>query len=244
MKQTIVSSLGEAVGKIWLDLQNKYTQQNNFHIASPLSSTPIPIYDWIIKRAEIFNNWEKVKFVLMDEMLQGTKLPFEYVPVTDAASYEGFAKEHLLRPLHAKVPVKEEVIKPQIESIDQFDTPIDLLILALGVKGNYANVMPGTHESTGWHIAHLIPEFRQAHTQHGSKSYEGAHFSEYGMSLGPQQVLKAKNIVVIISGGEKQTLAKQLLSYSSFDSEFPLSIIYHPKVIDRVEIVFTEDVLG
>jgi len=243
MKQKVVSSLAESVGTLWRELQKQYTQQGNFFVASPLSSTPLPIYDWIIKNAHTFTNWEKTKFVLMDEMLEGEKHLFSYVPITDPASYEGFALKHFLNPLSEKVSVNKEVIKPEITTIQSFKTPLDLLILALGMKGNYANVMPGMSEQTGWHISHLIPEFRQSHTQEGSSSYEGANFREYGMSLGPQQVLNAKHVIVIISGEKKRELGKKLLSYKSFDPEFPLSIIYHPKVADRVEVFLTKDVL-
>jgi 6-phosphogluconolactonase/glucosamine-6-phosphate isomerase/deaminase len=114
--------------------------------------------------------------------------------------------------------------------------------LALGVKGNFANIMPGTSETTGWHVAHLIEELRQIHTQAGSKSYEYAHFREYSMSLEPQQVLSAKNVVVIISGEKKRQLTEQLLAYKEFDPEFPLSIIYHPGISGRVQIFIQEDV--
>jgi len=240
MRQRVVSSLAEPVGSLWRDLQDIYTKKGNFHVASPLSSTPLPIYNWIIKNAYSFKNWEKVKFVLMDEMLEGAKNSFTYVPLDDAASYEGFARKHLLEPLEEEVTVRVPVIKPELVSLQSFETPIDLLILALGVKGNYANVMPGTSEKTGWHIAHLLPEYREVHTQEGT--YKGANFGQYGMSLGPQQVLQAKHVVVVISGKRKRALTNQLLSYTVFDPEFPLSIIYHPKVRDRVEIFLTEDV--
>jgi 6-phosphogluconolactonase/glucosamine-6-phosphate isomerase/deaminase len=243
MKETIVDSLAEPVGKIWKNLQEQYTSNGFFYIASPLSSTPLPIYQWVVEHAEEFTNWDKVRFVLMDEMLSEDKSPFSYVPTDDAASYEGFAMNHLLVPLKDKISTINEVIKPELESIEEFDTPLDLLILAIGVNGNYANVMPGTTVDTGWHITHLSPEFRQAHTKKGSQSYEGAEFREYGMSLGPQQVFSAKNVVVIISGEKKRRLAEQLMSYSAFDPNFPLSIIFHPNVKDRVQIFMTADVV-
>lgn len=241
MRQRVVPSLAGPVGSLWRDLQEMYTKQGNFSVASPLSSTPLPVYDWIIENAHSFKNWEKMKFVLMDEMVEGHKELFTYVPLNDLASYEGFARKYLLKPLKEKVGVDEHVIKPDLASMQSFETPIDLLILALGVKGNYANVMPGTSETTGWHVAQLIREFHKFHTQQGSASYEGANFREFGMSLGPQQVLQAKNIAVIIGGKQKRDVTKQLLSYSSFDPEFPLSIIYHPNVQDRVEIFIKED---
>lgn len=243
MTEHIVSSLAEPVGTIWKDMQAEYTKDGTFSVASPLSSTPLPIYEWIINHSTEFVGWDKVRFVLMDEMLDGNKPPFQYVSTNDAASYEGFAKQHLLRPLEKETGVSIIVIKPEAENIEKFSTKLDLLILAIGVKGNYANVMPDTPELTGWHIAHLIPEFRQSHTQHGSQSYEGANFREYGMSLGHQQVLSAKKVLVIISGEKKRELTKQLKSYDVFNPEFPLSIIYHPEIKDKVEIYMTEDVI-
>ncbi len=83
-------------------------------------------------------------------------------------------------------------------------------------------------------------EFKQYHE---TKAYKDSHFRDYGMSLGPQQVLNTKHVVVIISGEKKKDLAQELLSRDSFDPEFPLSIIHHPKVWDRVEVYLTEDVV-
>lgn len=240
MKEVVVPSLAEPVGTLWKNLQSQYTKEGSFYVACPLSSTPLPVYRWIIENAKQFQNWDKVRFVLMDEQVEGEKESFSYIPTNDPASYEGFAKKHFLDPLSKKVPIPTEVIKPNSSNIEDFDTEIDLLILALGVSGNYANVMPGTSEETGWHIAHLLPEFNQYHE---SSSYSGSEFRKYGMSLGPQQVLKAKNVVVIISGEKKKELTQQLKSYNAFDPSFPLSIIYHPEIRNRVEIYLTPDVL-
>lgn len=62
------------------------------------------------------------------------------------------------------------------------------------------------------------------------------------MSLGHKQVLEAKNIVVVITGANKRELAKDLLSRDSFGPEFPLSIIHHPKVRKKTEILLTKEV--
>lgn len=234
-----VPSLGEPVGKLWQSLQAEYTSKGYFNVAAPLSSTPLPIYDWIIQHKDSFSGWDKVRFVLMDEMVDGDKQSFHYISTDDFASYERFAHHHFLDPLRENVPV----LKPKLPQVT--DVPsIDLLMLAVSVKGNYANVMPGTELETGWHIARLIPEFRQAHTRKSSKSYAGAAFREYGMSLGPQQVLHTKHVVVIISGRAKAALARELLSYKDFDPVYPLSIVHHKLVRDRVRFYITDDVFG
>jgi 6-phosphogluconolactonase/glucosamine-6-phosphate isomerase/deaminase len=234
----VVPSLAEPVGKLWQKLQVEHTSDGYFNVASPLSSTPLPVYDWIVEHKSDFPHWEKVRFVLMDEMVEGSSTPFSYISQGDNASYERFARQHFIDRLDKNVPI----LKPNV--IDMGDAPsIDLLILALGVHGNYANVMPNTSIETGWHIAHLSPEFRQTHTNRESKSYAGANFREYGMSLGPQQVLRAKHIAVIVSGQAKATLTEELLSFKDFDPAFPLSIVHDPSIKQRVQFYLTEDTL-
>jgi 6-phosphogluconolactonase/glucosamine-6-phosphate isomerase/deaminase len=57
------------------------------------------------------------------------------------------------------------------------------------------------------------------------------------MSLGPRQVREADHVVVAVSGSTKHDLARQLLSFDSYSAQFPLSIIHHPHVADRVEML-------
>lgn len=242
MQVLTVDELGTAVGEIWRGCQNQNSNPE-FFVAAPLSSTPLPIYNWIIANHTLFHRWENLRFVLMDEMVEGTAEPFSYINTDDLASYEGFALRHFIQPLTEQTKVEFPILKPShLDTISNYEVPLDLLILALGVRGNYANVMPGTALTVGWHIAHLIPEFRQAHTQGESAPYAGASFREYGMSLGPQQVMAARRIVVCISGPKKYTLAETLLRNSEFDPDFPLSIIHHPSVRERVSLYLTKDV--
>jgi 6-phosphogluconolactonase/glucosamine-6-phosphate isomerase/deaminase len=181
--------------------------------------------------------------VLMDEQVDGQPPACDYIPAGDPASYQSFAHRKFLDALSQNTGVSLPVVKPDLRTIDSFVTPINLLVLALGVKGNFANVMPGTPLSQGWHIAKLIDEFRVVHTEEGSASYAGAKFRDFGMSLGPQQVLAADEIVVIVSGPKKRLLYKQLVNCKEFNPEFPLSVIYHPNIHDRVTLYATTDVI-
>jgi 6-phosphogluconolactonase/glucosamine-6-phosphate isomerase/deaminase len=238
----IVKSLAEPIGTLWKELQEKYTAKGNFYVAAPLSSTPLPIYRWLVKHAKQIKNWDRIRFVLMDELVINKG---KYLASNNPASYEKFAKQNLINPLENKVGLSRKVlIKPPIKKLNTFKVPLNLLILALGVSGNYANVMPGTSFKKGWHIEKLSPDFIKAHTKKSSKSYAGTKFTKFGMSLGPQQLLKADNIVVIVSGKQKREVTKKLLSYSKFDSQFPLSLIYHSKIKNKVRIYITNDVLG
>lgn len=236
MRLQVVPDLAESVGLLWRELQEQYTSRDGFTVAAPLSSTPLPIYRWVVDNATTFSCWGDVKFVLMDEQLDGTAVLFRYVSLQDPASYEGFARRHFLDPLHAVTKETIPVVKPQPEAIASFDVKIHLLVLAVGVDGNYANVMPGTAADVGWHVAQLTPAFQQVHTNQGSQSYAGASFREYGMSLGPQQVMDADHVAVIASGARKRSLVKKLVSLTSFTPDFSLSIIYDPVVRNKVTI--------
>jgi glucosamine-6-phosphate deaminase len=234
--------LATFVGEFWRNLQS--TTRDEFFVSCPLSSTPLPLYNWIAENASSFTNWDKVKFLLMDEQLEGST-QFEYVSSEDTASYEKFARDKFLN----RLPVSIPILKPDLERLENFDQMItshgglDLLVLAIGVKGHYAQVMPGTSIETGFHVTKLISELAQVHTQKGSSSYEGAHFREYGMSLGPKQVLEAKNIIVMITGESKRELTQELLSYDSFDQNFPLSIIHNPSVQAKTHLLISREVM-
>lgn len=248
MKKEIVPSLGKPVGELWKDLQAR--QEGLFLVASPLSRTPLPVYEWILQNVGSFSNWNNFRFVFMDEQTEEVDGKLSYVPVDNPASLEGFARKHFLDPLSKQTSIPEErmILKPDLQNFQEFDSMIeehnglDLLVLAIGEEGHYALVMPGTALEKGYHAAHVSPKVVTQHIERGG-AYEDSGFSEQGMSLGPQQVLSAKNVVVIISGENKKALAQELFSHDSFDPEFPLSIIYHPKVKDRIKIFVTEDVI-
>src|SRR5437868_12797489 len=114
MRKIVVKDLGEAVGPVWRELQRKYTRIGIFNIASPLSWTSLPIYKWVAEHSGEFEKWDKVRFVLMDELVEGEKAPFRYVFFDDPASYEGFARKHFLDPLGKKVSISKEVVKPDV----------------------------------------------------------------------------------------------------------------------------------
>jgi len=247
----IVDSLAEPVGNVWKSFQNN--TKGLFYIASPISNTPAPIYEWIITHANDFKNWRKLRFVLMDEQVKKTSSGnFAYVSLTDSANYETKIKAMFLTPLETKVnfPVSDGVIKPEITNLTAFDEEIenhgglDLLLLAIDVNGQYAQVYPGTSIRKGFHIAKLQETYRERHTKSTGLTFSGAHFQEQGMSLGPKQVLSAKRVIIIISGSHKQKVTQQLLSYREFNPDFPLSIIYHPRVKEKVKIFLTKDVLA
>jgi len=43
MKEFIIPSIAEPVGKMWQKLQAEETRKESFSVSSPLSNTPLPI---------------------------------------------------------------------------------------------------------------------------------------------------------------------------------------------------------
>ncbi len=239
-----VAELGSPVAQHWLRRQRHHlAADGRFCVAAPLSNTPRPVYAQLIREASPTDGWDRVSFVLMDEQVDGEPPDCSYVPPEDPAGYEAFARRHLLDPLRRKIGAEVPVLKPDLARLSGFEAPLHLLILALGVAGNYANVMPSTDLSVGWHVAELSEEFRSAHTGPGAGgAYEGATFRWYGMSLGPRQVLDAEEVIVLVSGRHKHDLAADLLARQAFDPSFPLSVIWHPAVRNRTTVYVADDV--
>ncbi|MGH3428166.1 MAG: hypothetical protein ACRDQZ_11475, partial [Mycobacteriales bacterium] len=77
MDVRVVPSLAQPVSEIWRGLQESCTRNGEFYVAAPLSSTPLPIYRYLVDHAEHFPRWARVRFVLMDEQLDGDAPPFK-----------------------------------------------------------------------------------------------------------------------------------------------------------------------
>jgi 6-phosphogluconolactonase/glucosamine-6-phosphate isomerase/deaminase len=142
MHVEIVDDLAEPVGELWRDRQRSRIEEDGaFKLAAPLSSTPLPVYEWVVEHADDFASWPSVEFVLMHEQLEIDRSKLQYISLDDEASYERFARLHLLDPLKRATGCVIPLTKPAIEDLHSYDVTIDLLILALGVEGNYANGM-------------------------------------------------------------------------------------------------------
>jgi 6-phosphogluconolactonase/glucosamine-6-phosphate isomerase/deaminase len=242
--------LAEFVGTQWRDYQNNTSPNAPFIVSSPLSSTPKPLYRWVIENSARFSNWSQFRFLIMDEQF-AVGIEHTYVESSAPTSFVRFARTELIDPLSSRASVEHEhsIILPNLDQLSQVDVSlsdhggIDLLILAVGLDGHYAQVMPGTPLTTGYHVAKLSKELSAGHTYEPSSPFFGHAMSEYGMSLGPMQVLQAKAVYVLITGEQKRAVTKRLMTASEFDPNFPISVVKHPRVRERVTICLTKDAL-
>ncbi len=85
---------------------------------------------------------------MMDDQID-TTTGDTYVASSDPASYELFAIDNFLAPLaqHENISIEKTLLKPCLSKLSEMDRKceerggIDLLVLAIGVDGHYAQVM-------------------------------------------------------------------------------------------------------
>lgn len=67
-------------------------KEDYFFLSSSLSSTPLPLYKWVIENADSLENWDDFRFILMDEQVDKNH-GASYVSFDDTANYERFARK-------------------------------------------------------------------------------------------------------------------------------------------------------
>lgn len=103
--------------------------------------------------------------------------------------------------------------------------PIDLLILGIGENGHLGFNEPAEHLQSGPHIAKLAP----SSLRHPMLDHSAGQVS-YGLTLGIEDILSARRILLLASGGHKATQLWRMFEGPP-SPEFPASMLLtHPAV--------------
>ena len=104
---------------------------------------------------------------------------------------------------------------------------IDLQVLGIGGNGHIGFNEPGTSFSSRTHVVQLHEETRRANARFFN-TYE--EVPKKAVTMGIKTIMRAKKILLIISGQSKQQALYQLV-FSSVDEAFPASVLQlHPDV--------------
>jgi len=113
----------------------------------------------------------------------------------------------------------------RIRSILHREGPIDLCILGLGKNGHLGLNEPAEMLEPCCHVVHLSPESLQ-HSMLAEMEIKPS----YGLSLGMQEILSARKILMLISGKGKAQVAKAFLD-GKISTRLPASFLWaHPHV--------------
>ncbi len=188
---------------------------------------------------QLFADYEKahpgylnrMKIIQLDEWIG--------LPQTHPSSCTYFIQKQLVTPLkisHENVflfdgasAFPEDECQRADRFLDEFG-PIDICILGIGQNGHLGFNEPAGSFTTRTHVVSLQPETRNHQMV---KSLDSR--PTIGISLGIGDILKSKQIILIITGKKKKTALKRLRE-KKITPNFPASVLWqHPNAICLVD---------
>ncbi|WP_431129323.1 galactosamine-6-phosphate isomerase [Flagellimonas flava] len=202
---TDIMKMGQHATSIFLD---ELTIKPNLLLCAATGSSPLPIYQRLSMEAKKNPvQFEQLRIIPLDEWigLSGVE-----------GSCRAYLEEQLLRPL--KIPSSQYfAFKPlagnleeecfRIQAILDKQGPIDLCVLGLGRNGHLGLNEPSDILKPHCHIADLTLESQQHQMLKGSSQKPTR-----GITLGMEDILASKRIILLISGAGKEEAKKQFFS--------------------------------
>ncbi|SFI36744.1 glucosamine-6-phosphate deaminase [Tindallia magadiensis] len=209
-------------------------------------STPIGFYQRIREDHALHQtDYSKIKTFNLDE----------YVGLDEQhpQSYHHFMSQQLFNPLGIG---KEQVHLPKGNAEDlqqeceRYESllnahPIDLQILGIGENGHIGFNEPGTSFESGVHVTTLKESTRQAN----SRFFDSIHqVPTHAITMGIQNILNAKKILVLVSGSSKAAIIKEIFQHP-VTTQIPASALNHHSdttfIIDEEAAMYlSEDLYG
>jgi galactosamine-6-phosphate isomerase len=156
------------------------------------------------------------------------------VPMDHPMTCESYLQEKLIKPLKVSFgnyfgfnsnPADPEAECSRIQKILEQEGPIDLCILGLGLNGHIAFNEPDTYLSPHCHHTRLSPS-SLAHPMAQDMEVKPG----YGMTLGMSDILKSRQILLLISGKGKSAITSDLMR-KKISTGLPASFLWlHPDV--------------
>jgi galactosamine-6-phosphate isomerase len=101
---------------------------------------------------------------------------------------------------------------------------IDLAIVGLGMNGHVGMNEPGISPALHSHVAEIDPVTQQV----GQKYFKEKKEISGGLTLGIANLMEAKNVMLVVSGGKKASILKQVLE-EDISEKLPASFLRnHP----------------
>ena len=196
-------------------------------LCAATGSSPLPLYRNLAeeakKRAAVFDQF---RVLPLDE----------WVGLSSSdGSCHAFLQNHILRPLKVTQKryfpfnpraqdLEEECLR--IQALVKEQGPIDLCIMGLGKNGHLGFNEPAIELQPHCHIAELTTE-----SQQHSMILDSSIKPTQGITLGMQDILSSKRIILIVSGSGKDEAKKQLLS-GEITCECPASLLWKHNNVD------------
>ena len=228
MKLRIDNSVNEQARHI-ASIVKAYLQQSQEPLLCPASGDSTKqIYQYLCEDHAAGYDFTKWNFVGLDEWMGQNE--------TDEGSCRYHLNHQLFHPLGTQSSKicffdgKAEDVEEECRRIENFienKKGIDVAILGLGLNGHIGMNEPGTPENTGAHIADIHP--LTANT--AQKYFTEQRSIKQGLTLGWQNILNAKRVILVVNGRHKAEIVNQLVHTTEPDINLPASVLRkHPNV--------------
>ncbi|WP_301110212.1 glucosamine-6-phosphate deaminase [Sporosarcina sp.] len=225
--------LSETAAQIVLQ---KIEQDPEAVIGLATGSTPLGLYEELAVDHQLNGtSYQKITTFNLDEYVG--------LPADHDHSYRYYMNENLFT--HLDIP-KEQTHIPRgdaedaaaeaknYEELIQRTGGIDLQILGIGRNGHIGFNEPGTSFSSITHLADLTSSTREANKKFFDSVEE---VPELAISMGIATIMRSKEILLLITGKQKQSAFEQLTK-GEVDESFPASVLRnHP----HVTVIIDED---
>ena len=157
------------------------------------------------------------------------------LPNSNPNSCDFYIRQELLGPLHISdlnyisFRGNAGLLQQECERVEQLLKdigPIDIAVLGLGVNGHIGFNEPADILQPQCHIAKLSPESLN-HQMMSSMSIK----PNYGLTLGIENILQAKKIILLVTGVNKKNITEQLLT-KVITPKLPASYLWQHDNVD------------
>ncbi|MCD4711076.1 MAG: galactosamine-6-phosphate isomerase, partial [Bacteroidales bacterium] len=197
-------------------------KKSDLLLCVPTGSSPEGLYRELARRATSDPlPFSQLRIIKLDEWFG--------IPEKHPVSCEYFIGEKLLTPLgipaeryisFASNPENPETECNRIRSRLDREGPIDICILGLGLNGHLGLNEPAPQLEPFSHVATLTEESLQ-HSMIASMESKPT----YGLTLGMQEILASRKIIMLVSGKGKREVTEQFLE-GKISTQLPASLLW------------------
>ena len=206
-------------------VQEELLRKPGLLFCAATGSSPAGLYDKMAERQRLRPGlFDRMRIIKLDE--------WGGVPENHPVTCEHFIRKKLLEPLSIREeryhtfhsdPEDPELECEAIRSTLQEEGPIDLCILGLGKNGHLGLNEPSKQLQPYCHVAQLS-ELSLEHSMIASMEVKPS----YGITLGMKEILAARRIIFLVTGGGKKEVTQRLMEKNIY-SELPASLLWeHP----------------
>jgi galactosamine-6-phosphate isomerase len=204
------------------------TKKKNLLLCAATGNSPIGLYTQLTKKAEAGRAlFEELRVIQLDE--------WGGIVENDPASCARYLRTRLLDPLEvssdrfmafASTPSEPSEQCQRMQSQLASQGPIDVCVLGLGINGHIGFNEPGPSLTPHCHVARLSEDSRR----HAMVRFMDRTPS-FGLTLGMQEILAARRVVLLVAGEGKQQAITGLLS-GEVSTTLPASFLWLHQHVD------------